>query len=112
MDRLKTPVLARGTQCCGRRAGGVVTVQCRVAAGLVVLFLAGCAVTPAGPTVLVLPGTGKPFDQFQADDAACRSWALQQVGGVTPGGHARNWRREPVAEGVMPAGRISPYSRG
>jgi Glycine-zipper domain len=32
---------------------------------------------------MVLPGTGKNFDQFQVDDVACRSWALEQVGVTT-----------------------------
>ncbi|MHB1619506.1 MAG: hypothetical protein ACYCTY_05910 [Sulfuricella sp.] len=27
--------------------------------------LAGCASTPVGPSVAVMPGPGKPFDQFQ-----------------------------------------------
>lgn len=43
--------------------------------------LAGCAVMPAGPTVLVLPGTGKSFEQFQADDMNCRNYADYQIGG-------------------------------
>ena len=34
---------------------------------------------------MVLPGSGKPFEQFVADDGVCRSWALQQVQGMTPG---------------------------
>jgi Glycine-zipper domain len=38
---------------------------------------------PTGPSVLVLPGTAKNFEQFQADDAVCRQWALQQTG-ATP----------------------------
>jgi hypothetical protein len=46
--------------------------------------LTGCATIPAGPSVMVLPGTGKSFDQFQVDDVACRQWALQQTG-TTPG---------------------------
>jgi hypothetical protein len=29
---------------------------------------------------MVLPGTGKAFEQFQADDAMCRQWAMQQAG--------------------------------
>jgi hypothetical protein len=33
---------------------------------------------------MVLPGTGKSFDQFRADDAACRQYAFEQIGGVTP----------------------------
>lgn len=54
-----------------------------VVLGVVALFIAGCATIPTGPSVLVLPGTGKGFDQFQADDAACRQWALQQTGTTT-----------------------------
>jgi hypothetical protein len=29
---------------------------------------------------MVLPGSGKSFEQFQMDDAACRQWAAQQTG--------------------------------
>ena len=29
---------------------------------------------------MVLPGTGKPFEVFQADDVACRQWANYQIG--------------------------------
>jgi len=39
---------------------------------------------PTGPTVTVLPGPGKPFEVFQADDAVCRQWAQQQIGGASP----------------------------
>ncbi len=44
------------------------------------LLLIGCATVPTGPNVLVLPGSGKAFDQFQVDDAVCREWASQQIG--------------------------------
>ena len=47
------------------------------------LLLTACATVPTGPSILVLPGNGKNFDQFQTDDAVCRQWALQQVG-ITP----------------------------
>jgi len=47
------------------------------------LLLNACATMPTGPSVLVLPGTGKSFEQFQADDIVCRQWALQQTG-MTP----------------------------
>lgn len=47
------------------------------------LLLTACATVPTGPSVLVLPGSGKNLDQFQADDALCRQWALQQTG-MTP----------------------------
>lgn len=44
------------------------------------VLAAGCVTLPSGPSVTVLPGTGKPFDQFQVDDVACRQYAAQQTG--------------------------------
>ncbi len=49
----------------------------------VVASLSACATMPTGPSVMVLPGEGKSFDQFRADDAICRQYAYEQVGGVT-----------------------------
>ena len=48
-----------------------------------VMLLSACATVPSGPSVMVLPGSGKSFDQFQTDNAVCRQWAEQQVG-ATP----------------------------
>lgn len=45
------------------------------------LALAGCATVPSGPSVMVLPGTGRSFDEFRVDDHGCRNHALQQIGG-------------------------------
>jgi hypothetical protein len=47
------------------------------------LILAGCVTVPTGPSVMVLPGTGKSFDQFRADEAGCRQYAYDQIGGQT-----------------------------
>lgn len=47
---------------------------------LAALLCAGCATTPLGPTVRVLPAPTKPFEVFQLDDQACRAWAAQQLG--------------------------------
>ena len=47
---------------------------------LAVFGLGACATVPTGPSVMVLPGHGKPFDQFQIEDASCRNWAAQQSG--------------------------------
>lgn len=44
------------------------------------LLLSGCATLPSGPSVLVLPSTGKSLEQFQGEDLICRQWAGQQVG--------------------------------
>jgi len=46
--------------------------------------LAGCATTPPtpmGPSVLVLPGSTKTFDQFKVDDNECRNYAATQTTG-------------------------------
>src|SRR5919198_3637964 len=51
---------------------------------LVMGVVSACATVPTGPNVMVLPGGGKPFDQFQADDVVCRQYAQQQLG-LTPG---------------------------
>src|SRR6185503_8647009 len=51
-----------------------------VVAGLVT---SACASVPTGPSVMVLPGTGKNFDQFQVDDTVCRQFAAQQTGTTT-----------------------------
>lgn len=51
---------------------------------LIPLLLGACATVPTGPSVMVLPGTGKPFEEFQIDDASCRQWAYEQTG-ATPG---------------------------
>jgi Glycine-zipper domain len=45
-----------------------------------VLAFGGCATVPTGPSVMVLPAPGKPFEAFQADDSVCRQWAAQQAG--------------------------------
>lgn len=47
------------------------------------LMTASCATFPTGPSVMSLPGTSKNFDQFRMDDALCRQFASEQVGGVT-----------------------------
>jgi outer membrane lipoprotein SlyB len=47
-----------------------------------VVLLAGCATPPpSGPSVMVLPGSGKSFDQFRYDDYECRQYSSTQVGG-------------------------------
>lgn len=52
----------------------------RLAVVPLALSLAACATVPTGPSVMVLPGSTKTFEQFQVDDAVCRQWAHQQTG--------------------------------
>lgn len=47
----------------------------------VLLGLAACATVPTGPDVMALPGTGRSFGEFRTDDASCRDYAFQQIGG-------------------------------
>lgn len=57
-------------------------VRATTLVGLTVLVaVTGCAAPPMGPTVAVMPGPNKPFDAFQNDQAICRQFADQQVGG-------------------------------
>jgi hypothetical protein len=57
------------------------TTRC---ASLVLLLSLGACVTlpPSGPSMTVLPGTGKSFDQFRDNDMECRSFASTQAGGT------------------------------
>jgi hypothetical protein len=48
----------------------------------VALALTACTTTPTGPSVAVMPGNGKSFDQFNADDAVCRQYAGNQTSGA------------------------------
>jgi len=48
------------------------------------LLLAACTVLPTGPSMLVLPGTGRSMDSFRYDDNECRQYAYAQIGGTTP----------------------------
>ncbi len=51
---------------------------------LIACLLTACVHIPSGPSVMTLPGSGKSFDQFRADEYECRQYAYEQVGGNTP----------------------------
>lgn len=54
------------------------------------MALVGCTPTlPAGPSVAVMPGKGKPFEVFQNDNAVCMDYAQTQLG-VDPQRNARD----------------------
>lgn len=48
------------------------------------LVLTACVTVPQGPSLMALPGSGKTFDQFRADDFECRQYAQLQIGGTSP----------------------------
>ncbi|SDH91343.1 YMGG-like glycine zipper-containing protein [Nitrosomonas sp. Nm132] len=60
------------------------------------LLLVACVHIPSGPSVMVLPGAGKSFDQFRSDDYLCKQYASQQSDGQTP-------RQASVSSGVESA---------
>jgi hypothetical protein len=67
-------------------------------------MVSGCATVPSGPSVLVLPGPGKPFEQFQNDDYVCRRWAEQQIGMSPQQAANENTAKGAVAGTVIGAG--------
>jgi len=67
--------------------------------------LAGCASTPVGPSVAIMPEPGKPFDQFRLDNAECMAFARQQIG-VDPNEVAR----EQVVTGAVAGAALGAAS--
>jgi hypothetical protein len=41
--------------------------------------LAACVSTPTGPGVTTLPGVGKSYEQFRADNYECRQYAQSSI---------------------------------
>ena len=55
-----------------------------LALAVLALAVGGCASIPTGPSMMVLPGSTKSFDQFRFDDGSCRQFSYDQVAGRTP----------------------------
>ncbi len=68
---------------------------------IALLMLGACTTMPAGPSVMVLPGTGKSFDQFRLDDSECRQFSSAQVGGSTPNQAAADSGVKSAAVGTL-----------
>jgi len=51
---------------------------------LAAVLLQACAPMRPVPHVMAMPGKGKSLEQFDADDASCRSWAESRIG-ASPG---------------------------
>ncbi len=71
---------------------------------LVLLVAAGCATVPTGPSVMVMPGPGKPFDLFQQEDVTCRQYARQQIGATPQETINNNTAAGAVTGGAIGAG--------
>src|SRR5258706_9782353 len=66
-----------------------------------VLLLGACVSMPKGPSVMVLPGSGKSFDQFRYDDVECRQFADFQIGGSSPSDAAADSVAKSAALGTV-----------
>jgi OmpA family protein len=74
----------------------------RIAALLGTLAVGACAVgPPPGPSVAALPGKDKSLEAFQQDDAACRSYAAQTMGGVSPTDAANQSMADSAVAGTL-----------
>ncbi len=65
------------------------------------LMLGACMTMPSGPGVMVLPGSGKTFDQFRFDDVECRRFSNSQIGGVNPNQAATDSGVKSAAVGTL-----------
>lgn len=52
-----------------------------VAVVLGAVMLSGCVSPPNGPDVRAMPGTGKSYEQFMADDSTCQNYARGNING-------------------------------
>ncbi|MGH8736821.1 MAG: glycine zipper family protein [Burkholderiales bacterium] len=75
-------------------------VNRRYAALGAALLLTACVTMPEGPSVMALPGSGKSFDQFRADDYECRQFASSQIGGKSAQQAANESALESAAVGT------------
>jgi len=73
---------------------------------LAAALLGGCVAVPTGPSVMVLPGDRKGFDEFQTDNAVCRQFALAEVGGVTPSQTSQHSTLQSAAVGTLIGGAL------
>lgn len=53
------------------------------------MLLQGCVAPPSGPMVQIIPGPGKPFEQFAQDQAICQQYASQQTAGQADAANQR-----------------------
>lgn len=73
------------------------SISARVSVCMGLLLLTACTTMPTGPSVLVLPGSSKSFEQFRSDDAVCRQFAREQIGSVPGESAADSMTRSAVA---------------
>ena len=60
----------------------MIRTKAAIAAVTSVALLSACATQPIGPTVQVMPAPNKPFNVFADDEAVCKQYASNQIGGA------------------------------
>jgi hypothetical protein len=65
------------------------------------LVLCSCAIYPTGPSQMALPGQGKSYEVFQADDQTCQSYAQNRIGGTSAGQSAAASGAQSAVVGTM-----------
>jgi len=59
----------------------VTRLQATILACAALFAVGACTPAPMGPTVAVMPAPSKPMEVFQQDDALCRNYAYNAIGG-------------------------------
>ena len=77
------------------------------------MLVGGCAATPPHePSVLILPGSGKGFEQFRADNDICKQFAREQVGGQTADAAAADSGVRSAAVGAILGAAVGAAANG
>jgi len=63
--------------------------------------VSACTPAPMGPTVAVMPAPSKPMEVFQQDDALCRNYAYNSIGGPNAQQELNNQQLGSAAVGTI-----------
>jgi uncharacterized protein YcfJ len=73
------------------------------ALAMATILMVGCASTPVGPSLTVMPAPGKPFDVFKNDDKECREYAQNSLNTTADEIAAKNTAKTAVVGAVLGA---------
>ena len=73
------------------------------ALAIATIVMVGCASTPVGPSLTVMPAPGKPFDVFKNDDKECREYAQNSLNTTADEIAAKNTAKTAVVGAVLGA---------
>ena len=75
--------------------------------GLIAATLVGCASTPVGPSLVIMPAPGKPFEIFQKDDQECRAYAQNSLNTTADAIAAKNTAKTAIVGAAV--GAVARY---